>query len=38
MRSGRKVCKNEEMVLDADDNPDSRQNLIITVWRIYLVP
>jgi len=24
--------------LDADDNPDSHQNLIITFWPIYNVP
>jgi len=25
-------------LLDADDNPDSHQNLIITLWPIYNVP
>jgi len=31
-------AKSGEMVLDADDNPDSYQNLIITFWPVYNVP
>ena len=39
MRSGRKVCKNVvRWFLDADHNPGSRRNLIITFWPIYNVP
>jgi len=33
-----KSAKSGEMFLDADDNPDSRQILIITFWPIYNVP
>jgi len=31
-------AKSGEMALDADDNPDSLQNLVITFWPIYNVP
>ena len=30
--------KVERWFLDADDNPDSHQNLIDTFWPIYIVP
>jgi len=39
MRSGRKVLqKVVRWFLDADNNPDSRQNIIITFWPICNVP
>jgi len=38
IRRGRKVAKVVRWFLDADDHPDSHQNLVITFWPIYNVP
>jgi len=38
MSSGRKVQQVVKWFLDADDKPDSRQNLIITFWPICNAP
>jgi len=39
MRSGPKVCqKVMRWFLDADGNPDSHQNRMITFWSIWIIP